>query len=108
VLRDVGHPPDDYCAPFLPLLHGKQPFSYENGECVVPQHPGLGLNIDEAALQHYRVEGLEAGAGRRAHKALARKVDWRKHESECPLWLKNGHLANVRFAPKGILDLRQF
>jgi len=51
--------PDDYCTPFLSLLHGKQPFTYENGECAVPQLPGLGLNIDEAALNHYRVEGLE-------------------------------------------------
>ena len=54
--------PDDICAPFLPLLHGEQPFKYANGECVVPQAPGLGLNIDEAALAHYRVEGL-AGRG---------------------------------------------
>lgn len=56
--------PDDYCTPFLPLLHGEQPFKYENGECVVPQRPGLGLNVDEAALAHYRVEGLET-RGRR-------------------------------------------
>jgi D-galactarolactone cycloisomerase len=51
--------PDDVCAPFLPLLHGEQPFHYENGACVVPQRPGLGLNIDEKALAHFRVEGLE-------------------------------------------------
>jgi L-alanine-DL-glutamate epimerase-like enolase superfamily enzyme len=43
-----------------PLLHGEQPFKYADGECVVPQLPGLGLNIDEAALKRYRVEGLEA------------------------------------------------
>ena len=51
--------PDDYCKAFLPLLHGEQPFKYVNGECVVPQRPGLGLNIDEKALAHYRVEDLE-------------------------------------------------
>ena len=56
--------PDDVCAPFLPLLHCEQPFKYADGECVVPQGPGLGLNIDEAALAHYRVEGLET-RGRR-------------------------------------------
>jgi L-alanine-DL-glutamate epimerase-like enolase superfamily enzyme len=50
--------PEDYCKAFLPLLHGEQPFKFANGDCVVPQHPGLGLNIDEAALAHYRVEGL--------------------------------------------------
>ena len=51
--------PDDYCKPFLPLLHGEQPFTFANGECVVPQYPGLGLNVDEAALARYRVEGLQ-------------------------------------------------
>jgi hypothetical protein len=25
----------------------------------VPQYPGLGLNLDEGALEHYRVEGLQ-------------------------------------------------
>jgi len=52
--------PDDYCRPFLPLLHGEQPFKYAGGECIVPQYPGLGLNVDEAALAHYRVEGLQS------------------------------------------------
>jgi L-alanine-DL-glutamate epimerase-like enolase superfamily enzyme len=51
--------PDDYCKAFLPLLHGEQPFKFANGEFVVPQYPGLGLNVDEAALAHYRVEGLQ-------------------------------------------------
>ncbi len=51
--------PDDYCRAFLPLLHGEQPFKFVNGECVVPQYPGLGLNVDEAALARYRVEGLQ-------------------------------------------------
>ena len=52
--------PDDICAPFLPLLHGQQPFKFAGGECVVPQYPGLGLNVDEAALARYRVEGLQS------------------------------------------------
>jgi L-alanine-DL-glutamate epimerase-like enolase superfamily enzyme len=52
--------PDDYCKPFLPLLHGEQPFKFADGACTVPQHPGLGLNIDEDALAHYRVEGLQS------------------------------------------------
>jgi len=51
--------PEDYCRAFLPLLHGEQPFKFADGECVVPQYPGLGLNVDEAALAHYRVEGLQ-------------------------------------------------
>src|SRR5690606_24304817 len=28
--------PDDYCKPFLPLLHGEQPFPFEDGACRVP------------------------------------------------------------------------
>lgn len=51
--------PQDYCKAFLPLLHGEEPFKFANGECIVPQYPGLGLNIDEAALAHYRVAGLQ-------------------------------------------------
>jgi D-galactarolactone cycloisomerase len=51
--------PDDYCKPFLPLLHGEQPFHFADGECLVSQRPGLGLNIDEDALEHYQVEGLQ-------------------------------------------------
>jgi len=51
--------PDDYCRPFLALLHGEQPFKYENGAALVPQWPGLGLNVDEDALSHFRVEGLQ-------------------------------------------------
>jgi D-galactarolactone cycloisomerase len=51
--------PDDYCKAFLPLLHGEQPFKFAGGECLVPQYPGLGLNVDEAALARYRVEGLQ-------------------------------------------------
>jgi L-alanine-DL-glutamate epimerase-like enolase superfamily enzyme len=52
--------PEDYCRAFLPLLHGEQPFRFVDGECIVPQYPGLGLNVDEAALAHYRVEGLQS------------------------------------------------
>jgi len=51
--------PEDYCRPYLPLLYGEQPFTFEDGACVVPTRPGLGLNIDEKALAHYRVEGLQ-------------------------------------------------
>jgi L-alanine-DL-glutamate epimerase-like enolase superfamily enzyme len=33
----------------------KQVFMIENGELELPQGPGLGLDIDEEALQRYRV-----------------------------------------------------
>src|SRR5215510_13355001 len=41
--------PEDVAAPFLPVLKGKQPFAFRNGEIEVPQGPGLGLDIDEEA-----------------------------------------------------------
>jgi|694.fasta_scaffold64398_4 L-alanine-DL-glutamate epimerase-like enolase superfamily enzyme len=51
--------PQDYCKPYLPLFYGEQPFTFEDGACRVPPYPGLGLNIDEKALAHYRVDGLQ-------------------------------------------------
>lgn len=55
--------PDDYFRPFLPLFHGEQPFTYADGACLVPQHPGLGLNVDEKALARFRVEGFQPLSG---------------------------------------------
>jgi len=59
--------PSDVNAPYLPILHGEQPFRFENGEAVVPQFPGLGLNVDEKALEKFRVAGFE----RRGTKGIA-------------------------------------
>jgi len=51
--------PSDVNAPYLPILHGEQPFMFEDGEAMVPQYPGLGLNVDEKALEKFRVAGFE-------------------------------------------------
>jgi len=59
--------PSDVNAPYLPILHGEQPFRFENGEAAVPQFPGLGLNVDEKALEKFRVAGFE----RRGTKGIA-------------------------------------
>jgi len=59
--------PSDANAPYLPILHGEQPFRFENGEAAVPQFPGLGLNVDEKALEKFRVAGFE----RRGTKGIA-------------------------------------
>jgi D-galactarolactone cycloisomerase len=59
--------PSDVNAPYLPILNGVQPFLFENGEAVVPQYPGLGLNVDEKALEKFRVAGFE----RRGTKGIA-------------------------------------
>jgi L-alanine-DL-glutamate epimerase-like enolase superfamily enzyme len=61
--------PSDVNAPYLPVLHGEQPFTFENGEAVVPQYPGLGLNVDEKALEKFRVAGFE----RRGAKGLSER-----------------------------------
>ena len=55
--------PDDVSAPFLPILKGQQPFRFRNGEIEVPQGPGLGLDIDEEAVNRFRVEGFQSGRG---------------------------------------------
>jgi D-galactarolactone cycloisomerase len=59
--------PRDVCAPYLPILHDQQPFLFENGEAPVPQYPGLGLNVDESAVEKFRVAGFE----RRGAKGLS-------------------------------------
>ncbi len=58
--------PGDVCTPFLPILaSNKQPFEFRNGEIVVPQSPGLGLELNEEAINRFRVEGfLGTGRGR--------------------------------------------
>ena len=47
--------PDEQWAPALKLLRSKQVFPIENGQLVAPPYPGLGLDVDEDALQRYRV-----------------------------------------------------
>ena len=61
--------PSDVNAPYLPILYGEQPFIFENGEAIVPQYPGLGLNVDEKALLKFRVAGFE----RRGIKGIAER-----------------------------------
>jgi D-galactarolactone cycloisomerase len=57
--------PADVSEPFLPILTtGKQPFNFRNGEIEVPQSPGLGLELNEEAINRFRVEGfLPTGRG---------------------------------------------
>jgi L-alanine-DL-glutamate epimerase-like enolase superfamily enzyme len=30
-------------------------FRFENGEIIAPELPGLGLDVDEAAVEHFRI-----------------------------------------------------
>ena len=56
---EPGAFPGDVWDAYRPIFHGASPFSFQDGAIVVPQHPGLGLNVDEKALEKYRVPGFE-------------------------------------------------
>jgi L-alanine-DL-glutamate epimerase-like enolase superfamily enzyme len=47
--------PQEQWAPASKILHGKELYTFRNGELLIPQSPGLGLDLDEAAIEHYRV-----------------------------------------------------
>ena len=56
---EPGAFPWDVWDAYRPIFHGETPFTFQDGAIRVPQYPGLGLNIDEKALQKYRVAGFE-------------------------------------------------
>jgi D-galactarolactone cycloisomerase len=64
---EPGAFPWDVWDAYKPIFHGQSPFTIKDGAILVPHFPGLGLNIDEAALLKYRVPGFE----RRSVKGLA-------------------------------------
>jgi len=47
--------PQEQWAPALKILKSKDLFTFQNGEIQVPQGPGLGIDIDEQALDRYKV-----------------------------------------------------
>ncbi len=47
--------PQEQWAPALKILKSKELYTFKNGEIQVPQGPGLGLDIDEQALERYKV-----------------------------------------------------
>lgn len=47
--------PQELWAPALKILNQKELYTFRNGEVQVPQGPGLGLDINEEALERYRV-----------------------------------------------------
>ncbi len=55
VLTTPGMTPQETLAPGKRLLRNKNVFEIEDGYMSIPQGPGLGLEIDEAALDHYRI-----------------------------------------------------
>ena len=55
VLTSPGMTPEETLAPGKRLLKNKDVFAIEDGFMSIPQGPGLGLDVDEDALEHYRV-----------------------------------------------------
>jgi L-alanine-DL-glutamate epimerase-like enolase superfamily enzyme len=47
--------PQEQWAPALKILNQKDVYTFRNGEIQVPQSPGLGLVVNEEAVEHYRV-----------------------------------------------------
>ena len=47
--------PQEQWAPALKILKSKELYTFKNGEIQVPQGPGLGLDINEEALERYKV-----------------------------------------------------
>jgi len=44
--------PQEQWAPASKILHGKELYTFRNGELLIPQGPGLGLDLDEEAIEH--------------------------------------------------------
>jgi L-alanine-DL-glutamate epimerase-like enolase superfamily enzyme len=64
--------PDDIAVPALKILRSKNLYTFKNGEIQVPQSPGLGLDIDEDAVNRFRVEGFitpRGGQGRSGRRS---------------------------------------
>ena len=46
--------PQEQWAPALKILNQKELYTFRNGEIQVPQGPGLGLDLNEEAIEHYK------------------------------------------------------
>ena len=47
--------PQEQWAPASKILNSKELYTFRNGEIEVPQGPGLGLDLNEEAIGHYKV-----------------------------------------------------
>lgn len=48
--------PEEQWSPGLKVLKSKTMFSFENGDLLAPPYPGIGLDVDEEAIEKYRVK----------------------------------------------------
>ena len=53
----IGQPnlPEEQWSPALRILRTPHVFEIEDGSVILPDLPGLGLDIDEEAIKEYRV-----------------------------------------------------
>ena len=47
--------PQEQWAPALKILNSKELYTFRNGEIEVPPGPGLGLDLNEDAIDRYKV-----------------------------------------------------
>lgn len=47
--------PQEQWAPALKILNQPELYTFRNGEIQVPQGPGNGLNLNDEAIEHYRI-----------------------------------------------------
>jgi L-alanine-DL-glutamate epimerase-like enolase superfamily enzyme len=47
--------PQEQWAPALKILNQKELYIFRNGELQVPQGPGMGLDLNEDVIDHYKV-----------------------------------------------------
>jgi L-alanine-DL-glutamate epimerase-like enolase superfamily enzyme len=47
--------PQEQWAPANKILNSQELYTFRNGEIQVPQGPGLGLDLNEEAIEHYKV-----------------------------------------------------
>ena len=54
----IGGPelPEEEWAPAVKLMRTPYVFKIEKGHVLLPDHPGLGLDVNEDALKEYRVQ----------------------------------------------------
>ncbi len=49
--------PEEQWSPAMKVLKSKRMFVFEQGELLAPPYPGIGLDVDEEAVERYRVKG---------------------------------------------------
>ena len=47
--------PQEQWAPAVKILNRKELYAFKNGEIQDPQGPGLGIDLNEDAIEHYKM-----------------------------------------------------